>query len=59
MAKNNDVGLFQWGDKKQYWGYRITITQNGKKKDTTSKLDDEGKPYRTKTQAKSKRIKNR
>lgn len=55
MAKNNDVGLFQWGDKKQYWGYRITITKDGKKKDTTSKKNSQGLPYATKNEAKKAR----
>lgn len=27
MARNNDTGLFQWGDNKQFWGYRITLVQ--------------------------------
>ena len=55
MAKNNDIGLFQWGDKDQYWGYRITLKINGKRKDTTSKLDENGNPYKTKLQAKKAR----
>lgn len=55
MAKSGDVGLFQWGDKNQYWGYRITIKVNGKRKDTTSKLDEDGNPYKTKLQAKKAR----
>ncbi len=55
MAKNSDVGLFQWGDKKQYWGYRITITKDGKKKDTTSKKNAQGLPYKTKLEAKKAR----
>lgn len=55
MAKNNDTGLFQWGDSNQFWGYRITITQDGKRKDTTSKLSESGEPYKTKIQAKKAR----
>lgn len=55
MAKNNDTGLFQWGDNNQFWGYRITIVKDGKRKDTTSKLSESGEPYKTKAQAKKAR----
>lgn len=55
MAKNNDTGLFQWGDNNQFWGYRITLVQDGKRKDTTSKLSELGEPYKTKAQAKKAR----
>lgn len=50
MAKNNDVGLFQLQNGN--WGYRVTIMQDGKRKDTTFRRDETGNPFRTKTQAK-------
>ena len=49
MAKNNDVGLFQLDNGN--WGFRITVMQNGKRKDTTYHRDDNGNPFKTKTSA--------
>lgn len=53
MAKNNDIGLFQL--KNGNWGYRITITQDGKKKDTTFRRDENGNPFTKKIDAKRAR----
>lgn len=53
MAKNNDVGLFQL--KNGNWGYRITITNNGKRKDTTFRRDENGNPFTKKIDAKRAR----
>lgn len=49
MAKNNDVGLFQLANGN--WGYRITRTQNGKRKDTSYHRDENGNPFKTKSAA--------
>lgn len=53
MAKNNDVGLFQL--KNGNWAYRITITHNGKRKDTTYRRDENGNPFTRKIDAKKAR----
>lgn len=53
MAKNNDTGLFQL--KNGNWAYRITITNNGRKKDTTFRRDDDGNPFTRKADAKKAR----
>lgn len=53
MAKSNDVGLFQL--KNGNWGYRVTITSNGKKKDTTFRRDENGNPFARKIDAKRAR----
>lgn len=55
MAKNNDVGLFQLPNGN--WGYRITIMQNGKRKDTSFHRDENGNPFRTKSSARLAREK--
>lgn len=55
MAKNNDVGLFQL--KNGNWGYRVTITVNGKRKDTTFRKDEFGNPFTKKKEAKEAREK--
>lgn len=55
MAKNNDVGLFQLSNGN--WGYRITVTTNGKKKDTTFRRDENGNPFLKKSDAKHAREK--
>ena len=49
MAKNSDVGLFQLANGN--WGYRITRTQNGKRKDTSYHRDENGNPFKTKSAA--------
>ena len=54
MAKSNDTGLFQLPNGN--WAYRITVKQeNGKKKDTTCRKDENGNPFKTKKQAKDAR----
>lgn len=53
MAKNNDTGLFQLPNGN--WGYRVTITKNGKKTDTTFRRDEQGNPFTRKTDAKRAR----
>ena len=53
MAKNNDVGLFQL--KNGNWGFRVTVTQGGKKKDTTFRRDENGNPFTRKIDAKRAR----
>ena len=53
MAKSSDTGLKQL--KNGNWAYRITITQNGKKKDTTFHRDENGKPFTRKIDAKRAR----
>lgn len=53
MAKNNDVGLFQL--KNGNWAYRITVTINGKRKDTTYRRDENGNPFTRKIDAKRAR----
>lgn len=55
MAKNNDVGLFQLENGN--WGYRITVMQNGKRKDTTYHRDENGNPFKTKSSARLAREK--
>lgn len=55
MAKNNDIGLFQL--KNGNWGYRITVTVNGTKKDTTCRRDENGNPFTKKIDAKRARDK--
>lgn len=53
MAKNNDTGLFQL--KNGNWAYRITITNNGARKDTTYRRDSDGSPFTRKADAKKAR----
>lgn len=53
MAKNNDVGLFQLENGN--WAYRITVTHNGKRKDTTFRRDNNGNPFTKKIDAKRAR----
>lgn len=53
MAKNNDVGLFQL--KNGNWAYRITVSINGKRKDTTFRRDEHGNPFTKKIDAKKAR----
>lgn len=53
MAKSSDTGLKQL--KNGNWAYRVTITQNGKKKDTTFHRDENGKPFTRKIDAKRAR----
>lgn len=53
MAKNNDTGLFRV--KNNNWAYRITITIDGKKKDTTFRRDKNGNPFTQKADAKKAR----
>lgn len=53
MAKNNDVGLFQLPNGN--WGFRVTVTQDGKKKDTTFRRDEKGNPFSRKIDAKRAR----
>lgn len=53
MPKINETGLFQ--QKNGYYGFRYTITINGKRVDRKKVLDDEGNPFKTKTSASSAR----
>lgn len=53
MAKNADVGLKQLPNGN--WAYRITYTQDGRKKDTTVRLDDNEQPFKRKVDAKRAR----
>lgn len=55
MSKHNDAGLFNWGDKNEYWGYRLVVTHNGKRKDIQKKYDDDGNPFKTKAAARKAR----
>lgn len=55
MSKHNDAGLFNWGDKNEYWGYRLVVTHNGKRKDVQKKYDDDGNPFKTKAAARKAR----
>ena len=57
MAKveNVDVpGVFQLEN--GLWGYRFTITVNGKKKDVKKTKDDFGKPFKTARSASRARV---
>lgn len=50
MAKDVNTGIIQLGERQ--FGYRVAYWQNGKKKDTTCKVNpDTGKPWETKTEA--------
>ena len=53
MAKSGDVGLKKLEN--GYWSYRITVTLNGKKKDTTFHRDGNGNPFVRKADAKRAR----
>lgn len=55
MAKSSDTGLKQL--KNGNWAYRVTITQNGKRKDSTFHRDDNGNPFARKIDAKRAREK--
>lgn len=55
MAKSSDTGLKQL--KNGNWAYRVTITQNGKRKDTTFHRDENGNPFTRKIDAKRAREK--
>ncbi len=49
MAKSESTGVYQL--KNGNWGYRYTITENGKKKDVRKATDDSGNLFRTKREA--------
>lgn len=53
MAKNNDVGLKQLPNGN--WSYRIYLTLDGRKVDTTCRVDDNGLPFKTKKAARDAR----
>lgn len=53
MASNDYTGVVDL--KNGYFGYRITITKNGKKKDTTFRRDENGNRFTTKPAAKRAR----
>lgn len=53
MAKNADVGLKQLPNGN--WAYRVTYTRDGKKTDTTIRLDSNGQPFERKIDAKRAR----
>lgn len=53
MAKNNSTGLFRLENGN--WAYRITITSNGIKRDTTFRRDEDGRPFTRKADAKKAR----
>jgi len=53
MVKNADVGLRQLPNGN--WAYRVTYTRDGKKTDTTIRLDSNGQPFKRKIDAKRAR----
>lgn len=55
MAKSNDTGLKQLENGN--WEYRITMTQNGKRKDYSCRRDKNGNPFTRKIDAKRAREK--
>lgn len=54
MPKINETGLLEL--KNGYWGFRYTITVNGKKVDRKKVVDDDGQPFKTKSSAYYARI---
>ena len=55
MAKNADTGLKQLPNGN--WAYRVTYTWDGKKRDTSIRLDEDGQPFKRKADARRARDK--
>ena len=49
MEAKKDIGIFQ--QKNGAWGYRLTLMENGKRKDIRRITDESGNPLRTKKDA--------